>query len=726
MAAVMSPSFPTVPTAPPRNPPWQAWGPWGAWLAVAAAGLALAGPLGAFRTLVLGPWVEEVLFRLGLQRTLAARLPGRASVALTAAAFAAFHLAVVAALPGPLDPVLGWLALATAAPAYWIGRLFQRTGRLGPCVAAHALANLIWLGVAQPAHAADLARGQGLYDQYCLACHGPAEAPVNATSLNARNLGPVLREGIANARSGMLFLGDVLSASDIDDIAAFLGNTPLALAFPAQALDEAGAVLSVQVRAGRENVGRLAVTVEGEYTRVGGTCTTGLAANTACSVDIAFRPRGLGARPGAVLIAHDGIATPARLPLSGVGAPASRGVLASDLSSLAFGAGPVGGPEALQRLEVQNLGSASLTLAPIRLTGAAAADFRVAGGTCSVGAVLVPAGRCTLEVAFRATATGPRAATLELSAADGSSALSLVLQGVGQSRPAPLLVLDTQRLDFGVQVAGQVSLAREVVARNQGSAPLNWISRIAPPAFTIQGDCIGTLAPGAACRLEIRFLPAAIGPTEGRLVLLTDSEGGPQELSLVGEGVRAAPQLAWLPERASLDVGTSPVGRAGRSDALLLVNPGPDPVTLLAFSIAGSQAAEFAVAASTTCRIGQVLAAGERCSVAIEFLPRAAGPREASLSLSASGEAPRVLRLSGTGQNAAATNLGGGGCTLGGGHPAFDPIWPLLVLAALGVLALRRWQERTAARRAGTVDTAGAPRPSTAAGADASRPKVDS
>lgn len=675
----------------PGRPAWS----WALWISAVAGGAWLAGPAWALRSLLLAPWVEEVLFRAGLQRTLARRLPGTAAVAITAAVFALAHLSVAAALPGPLDPLLGGMALATAAPAWWIGRLYQRTGRLGPCVAAHALANLALLGLAPPASAADLARGQRLYDQHCLSCHGPAETPINATSLNARNLGPVLVEGIANARSGMLFLGDLLSASDIDDIAAFLGNTPGAITFPAQALDEAAAVRSVLVRAGRENMGRLSVAVQGDFTRVGGSCGSALTANTACTVDIAFLPRSQGIRDGVVLIAHDGLATPARIPVSGTGAPAVRGVLGSGSTGLGFGAQTVGGADVVQSLEIDNRGSAPLTLAPIRFTGLAAADFRQSGGTCATGLVLAAGARCTLEVAFRPTTSGPRSATLALAASDGPSTLSLALDGRGQSRPAPLLVLDLPRLDFGLQNVGEASTPREVLARNAGSAPLNWISLVASTAFTWQGDCAGTLAPGAICRLVLRFTPAALGPARGELVLLTDSEGGTVQLPLTGEGVRAVPQLGWMPDRGVLDLGTAPVGRAVQSEGVVLFNPGPDAVTLQTFSIEGSQAAEFSVATASSCRTGQTLAAAQQCTLAFDFLPRATGLREARLSVSASGEAPQVLRLTGNGQSTAAvaTNLGSGGCTLGQRHAAFDPVWPLLVLAALAVLAWRRRQD---------------------------------
>lgn len=104
------------------------------WLAcVLLAALCL--PWGVvWRGLLLGPWAEEVVFRWGLQRTLSRRVtPLMANVA-TALAFAACHALLQPSL-------MSWLTLL---PALVLGTVFQRTGRLMPCVALHALANLMW------------------------------------------------------------------------------------------------------------------------------------------------------------------------------------------------------------------------------------------------------------------------------------------------------------------------------------------------------------------------------------------------------------------------------------------------------------------------------------------------------------------------------------------------------------------------------------------------------
>ncbi len=86
--------------------------------------------------LALSPVIEEVVFRSGLQDSLSRRgVPALWAVVITAMAFAAMHLA--------RHPP-AW-ALATVLPAFVIGLVHVRTGRLWPCIGLHALFNLIWL-----------------------------------------------------------------------------------------------------------------------------------------------------------------------------------------------------------------------------------------------------------------------------------------------------------------------------------------------------------------------------------------------------------------------------------------------------------------------------------------------------------------------------------------------------------------------------------------------------
>lgn len=442
----------------------------------------------------------------------------------------------------------------------------------------------------QHAWADDLLRGQQLYDAWCLACHGPARAPLNATSLNARHSVSVLREGIANARSGMLFLGDQLSARDLSDIVAFLGTDVTTLDFGSVPADAGPAVRRVVLQAGREGFTGLEARVQGDFVRSGGTCGSAVASGTACTVEITFVPTGAGERQGVLLLSHSGLAGSARLPLTGVAA------------------------------------------APL------------------------------------------------------------------DARPASLLALDATRVDFGTQTVGTPSAVRTVVATNRGDAPMAWLSRIPPVGFTVEDDCGTSLPPGGQCRLSLRFAPLSPGSVADDLVLVTSQAGGAVRLPLAGVGIAAAARLRWEPAPPLLAFPATPVGRSSIAPtALALRNEGPGPVRLDTLRVSGPQAGEFIAADpadASDCRDGRTLDAGMACRLSLVFTPRGTGERRATLAVASTGEAPAELGLAGVGVEppppAVATNLGGGGCTLGGPRRLFDPLWLLLTVAAVAVLAWRR------------------------------------
>jgi membrane protease YdiL (CAAX protease family) len=109
------------------------------WFGIAVGGLALLPTESALRSLWLAPWLEEVVWRWGLQAPLAHRFGNATAIALSALAFGAAHL-----LFAP-DTADAWRTAATAVPAAWVGFVFARTGRVVPCVAWHAGFNFAWM-----------------------------------------------------------------------------------------------------------------------------------------------------------------------------------------------------------------------------------------------------------------------------------------------------------------------------------------------------------------------------------------------------------------------------------------------------------------------------------------------------------------------------------------------------------------------------------------------------
>jgi membrane protease YdiL (CAAX protease family) len=132
------PSFPAVLTAPASPSARRAAA---GVVAITLAGAWAMAPTHALWMVLVAPVLEEIVFRAGLQEELLRNVRLRAAMGalsanvLTALAFAAAHVA--------LQP--GLLAGLTVVPALFIGALYQRQRRLAPCIALHALFNVIWL-----------------------------------------------------------------------------------------------------------------------------------------------------------------------------------------------------------------------------------------------------------------------------------------------------------------------------------------------------------------------------------------------------------------------------------------------------------------------------------------------------------------------------------------------------------------------------------------------------
>ncbi len=106
----------------------------------------------------------------------------------------------------------------------------------------------------------------------------------------------------------------------------------------------------------------------------------------------------------------------------------------------------------------------------------------------------------------------------------------------------------------------------------------------------------------------------------------------------------------------SLSFGNQSVGTVSAPKVITVTNNDPDPLSITAITIAGTNPGDFA---STNTCVGKVVAAsGGTCTITVTFDPTAAGPRTASLVLT--GTAPGstlTVALSGTGVGAPLVSL---------------------------------------------------------------------
>lgn len=527
------------------------------------------------------------------------------------------------------------------------------TPRLHPLRAAAALC---LLSTAPALWAANPVRGGTLYEANCVACHGPAEAPTNARSLNTRNVTAVLQSAIANNRGGMGVFSSSLSAADQADIAAFLGNAPTALSFASTPVGSTSAKQTLTVRTGRVALSNITVSTSAEFTRQGGTCGTSLAVNSACTVDVLFQPTQAGQRTGSLSLVHSGIPEGVTIGLSGTATAAAVPTLTLNATSLDFGNQTLNQSSASRSVTASNSGTAALSFSSLAVSGAAAADYSTAG-TCSTSVALQPAQSCTVELTFRPTATGSRTATLQLASNASNGTGSVALSGTGQQAPAPVVGLAPSSLAFGNQVVGTTSASRNITLSNTGNAALSITGIAASGAFGVTHACGSSLPAGGSCTLQVSFTPTGAGAASGAVTVTSNAAGSPQSVSLSGTGTLNSPTLAWSPATTSLAFGEATVGAASAMKTLTLSNQGPGDATLASLALSGTHAADYRVDASSTCAQGLALPANSTCTVKLSFTPSAAGAREAALTVNSNGSNPGTIALGGTGVAAAAPKL---------------------------------------------------------------------
>ncbi|MEP6505144.1 MAG: choice-of-anchor D domain-containing protein [Betaproteobacteria bacterium] len=514
---------------------------------------------------------------------------------------------------------------------------------------------LLGLSLAIPgvAWSADPVAGASKFSQNCTSCHTVAST---ATVDRGRNSPAKISNAIASI--GQMGGLSGLSTSDREDIAAYLGNTPSTLAFAQTTVGQASAGLVVTVKSSSfASISNLSSSVSGDFGLQGGTCGSTLATSSSCTVGVVFNPTAAGSRTGTLSISHSGLTTPVAIALTGTGAAAAQATISLNAASLALGSQVVGVAGTAQTVTVSNTGAAALNFSAITLSGAAAADFAT-GGTCAVGTAVAASASCTVTVRFTPSATGSRTATLALASNASNGSANIALSGTGVASGAPAVTLGATSLAFGSVAVGTSAAAKTVSLANSGTAALAIQSIQAGGAFTQSSDCGASLAASASCTISVVFTPTAAGAATGSLTITSNAAGSPHAVGLSGTGVLASTGALQWSNAGPIDFGTAVVGTESALQTLTLSNAGTGPADLGTLGVAGTNAADFRVDATSTCTQGLAIAAGGSCQLVLGFVPGAVGARAATLSVaSADASVPGVLQLAGTGSAPAAPAL---------------------------------------------------------------------
>ncbi len=359
-----------------------------------------------------------------------------------------------------------------------------------------------------------------------------------------------------------------------------------------------------------------------------------LDAGATCDIAVTFNPASAGTKV-ANLSASALPGGAARAALSGTGfAPAH---LSLTPSAFDFGGVAIGATSQPATFTVTNDGGAATGALSAQIPGTS--EFEVSGGTCA--APLAAGASCTVEVIFSPTSRG--ATSPMLTVGDGTIGQSASLTGAGLA-PASLTIAPPSH-DFGSVVEGSSAAAVAFAVTNTGDLPSGNLAAALAGAnagdFSIASTtCASPLAGGSSCTVDVTFAPTSQGVKAATLAVGDGTIGASASLS--GTGLPSG-TLSISP--ASHDFGGLVIGQNSIS-YFQVKNTGSGSTGALSASITGSDAGDFSV---HEMNCPNPLAANQSCSIGVEFAPASRGAKNASLTVDASPGGGASASLTGTG-----------------------------------------------------------------------------
>jgi len=254
--------------------------------------------------------------------------------------------------------------------------------------------------------------------------------------------------------------------------------------------------------------------------------------------------------------------------------------------------------------------------------------------TNTCGASIASGAGCTVSVSFAPVAGVTTAATATLNFA------FVAAPGVPASLNVPVTaavgnVVLSAPAAFAAQTVGTTSAAQYATLTNSGAVPVAiQATTIAGTDFSLPGGgtCAGVVpaaiapATSASCTIAVAFAPTPTGTYAGTLNVTL---AGGTVLSAPLSGTAVVTSYAVAP--TALAFGNVAVGVASTAQTVTVTNNSTLPVPVSAFSITGSNAADFAFAPVAPCTSASTIAPAASCSFSVTLTPVAAGARAATL-----------------------------------------------------------------------------------------------
>jgi len=182
--------------------------------------------------------------------------------------------------------------------------------------------------------------------------------------------------------------------------------SPTSLTFSTQAIGTTSAAKPVTLK----NTGTASLTISsiaitginaGDFAQTH-TCGSLLAAGASCKISVKFKPTMSGTRTAALSIRDNAAGSPQKVTLSGIGTAAKLSPI-----SLSFGSIGLGTTSLPKTVSLKNVGTTTLTITGIAISGTNASDF---AQTHTCGSSLAAGANCSISVRFTPAVLGTRTA----------------------------------------------------------------------------------------------------------------------------------------------------------------------------------------------------------------------------------------------------------------------------------------------------------------------------
>ncbi len=253
-------------------------------------------------------------------------------------------------------------------------------------------------------------------------------------------------------------------------------------------------------------------------------------------------------------------------------------------------------------------------------------DFNRASGSTCVGAVTAGT-TCTVNITFAPLAAGFRHGSVSLPDTSDHDLSTTQLSGFGiaATTGAPVAQLSTSKLSFGTIDFG-ITKTLSLFVANIGGGTLTVAPSISGPSYKIsESTCAAGVTPGNSCTLVVEYSPVSIGTHDDTLTVATN--GGSPTVGLFGS-VAGLSVLGGV-SGATLHFGTVSSGST-EAEVLTVTNVGLPGTVMVGTGISGLS---FSVLTTgqNTCLAG--IAAGQSCTLPIEFAPTKSGLHDELLTL---------------------------------------------------------------------------------------------